>query len=184
VAAAIAPPPAGSPPLHSVPDSADAPQHADAAEATAPDQPTDDEPPPPQRADGAALDLRALREAWPAVLDALRGEKAFVASCLENAVPITLADGVLTAAFSADDAFIRRKCEEEPASTAVAQAIHEVTGARVRVVYELREAAELGLVAPVSTQAPDEDAMLERLKAELDATEILPDVEPGPDPPD
>ena len=167
VAAAIAPPPAGSPPLHSVPDAN--------GDASSPDEL------PPPRADGAALDLAALREAWPAVLDTLRGEKVFVASCLENAVPITLADGVLIVAFPADDAFIRRKCEEEPARTAVAQAIREVTGARVRVSYELREAAELGVIAPAPPQAPDEDAVVERLKAELDATEIVPEADPDPE---
>ncbi|MBA2262807.1 MAG: hypothetical protein H0W03_09090, partial [Solirubrobacterales bacterium] len=147
-----------------------------------------DEPPAqeaPTRADGAALDLPALREAWPAVLDTLRDEKAFVASCLENAVPVTLAGGVLTAAFPADDAFIRRKCEEEPARTAVAQAIREVTGARVRVTYELHEADELGDPgwAGKVSPAPDEDAVVARLKAELDATEIVPDADSRPDPP-
>ena len=172
VAAAIAPPPAGTSSLHSVPDA-----NGDAA---LPDEPPSEEPPPPQRADGAALDLSALREAWPAVLDTLRDEKAFVASCLENAVPITLADGVLTAAFRADDAFIRRKCEEEPARTAVAQAIREVTGARLRVTYELREADELAGAgwAGTASETPDEDAVVERLKAELDATEIVPDADP------
>lgn len=174
VAAAIAPPPAGAPPLHSVPDAS--------GDASAPDEPPPEEPPRP-RADGAALDLPALREAWPAVLDTLREEKAFVASCLENAVPVTLADGVLTAAFPADDAFIRRKCEEEPARSAVAQAIREVTGARVRVTYELREAAELGVAAPLAPAAHDEDAVVERFKAELGATEVVPDSEPRPDPP-
>jgi DNA polymerase-3 subunit gamma/tau len=164
VAAAIAPPPA--------------------PEALPADEPPAQEAPPP-RADGAALDLPALREAWPAVLDTLRDEKAFVASCLENAVPVTLAGGVLTAAFPADDAFIRRKCEEEPARTAVAQAIREVTGARVRVSYELREADELGDTGWAGTLSPppDEDAVVERLKAELDATEIVPDADSRPDPP-
>jgi len=194
VAAAIAPPPpAGAAALHSVPDAnEDAPPPAGADDPTAvptggappPDEPPPEEPPPAPRADGAALDLPALREAWPAILDTLRDEKAFVASCLESAVPITLADGVLTAAFPADDAFIRRKCEEEPARTAVAQAIRAVTGARLRVTYELREANELGIIAKVSPpEAPDEDAVVERLKAELDATEIVPDADPGPDPP-
>jgi DNA polymerase-3 subunit gamma/tau len=175
VAAAIAPPPAEASPLHSVPDAN--------GDAPPPDEPPSGESPPPPRADGAALDLPALREAWPAVLDALRDEKAFVASCLESAVPITLADGVLTAAFPADDAFIRRKCEEEASRTAVAQAIREVTGARVSVTYELREADELGDLgwAATASRAPDEDAVVERLKAELRATEIVHDT--GPDPP-
>ncbi|MDQ3770255.1 MAG: hypothetical protein M3370_12375, partial [Actinomycetota bacterium] len=175
VAAAIAPPPpAGATELHSVPDANGV--------ASPPEEPPSEESPPSQRADRAALDLSALREAWPAVLDTLRDEKAFVASCLENAVPVTLADGVLTAAFPADDAFIRRKCEEEPARTAVAQAIREVTGARLHVTYELREADELagaGWAATVS-EAPDEDEVVERLKAELDATEIVPDADPDP----
>jgi len=211
VAAAIAPPPPGGAALHSVPDAdAHAPagsgmpavspvpppaggapppeEPPPAAGAAPPDEPPpEEEAPPAPRADGAALDLPALREAWPAVLDTLRDEKAFVASCLENAVPITLADGVLIAAFPADDAFIRRKCEEEPARTAVAQAIREVTGARLRVTYELREAEELGIAAWAGTvsphEAPDEDAVVERLKAELDATEIVPDAAPAPQPP-
>ena len=193
VAAAVAPPPPAASPLHSVPDvNGDVPPPAGPAEpgeaaasggAPPPDEPPSEESPP--RADGAALDLPALREAWPAVLDALRGEKAFVASCLESAVPVTLDDGVLTAAFPADDAFIRRKCEEEPARTAVIQAIREVTGARVRVTYELREADELAGAewARTGSQTPDEEAVVERLKAELHATEIVPDPDPAPEPP-
>ncbi|MCP9489119.1 MAG: DNA polymerase III subunit gamma/tau [Solirubrobacteraceae bacterium MAG38_C4-C5] len=197
VAAAIAPPPADASPLRSVPDvNGDAPAPAGVPEPAAhpgppsagsappPVESPSEQPRPPQRADGAALDLPALREAWPAVLDTLRDEKAFVASCLENAVPITLADGVLTAAFPADDAFIRRKCEEEPARSAVSQAIREVTGARLRVTYELREADELAGAgwAGTDSEAPDEDAVVERLKAELDATEIVPDADPDPQP--
>ncbi|HEV2753665.1 MAG TPA: DNA polymerase III subunit gamma/tau [Solirubrobacteraceae bacterium] len=123
----------------------------------------------------ASLDLPALRDAWPAVLDFLRAEKGFLASCVEKAALVELDQGVLTAAFPADDDFIRRKCEQEPARAAVAQAVQEVTGARVRMAYELREPDQLPDGGPAAPEPPSEEEVLARLKQELGATEIVPD---------
>jgi len=123
----------------------------------------------------SALDLPALRDAWPAVLDSLRAEKGFLASCVEKAALVELQGGVLTAAFPADDDFIRRKCEQEPARAAVADAVQEVTGARVHVAYELREPDALPDGGRAAPGPPSEEDVLARLKQELGATEIVPD---------
>ncbi len=138
--------------------------------------PSAGETPPPQTAEPpASLDLPALRDAWPAVLDSLRAEKGFLASCVEKAALVELEQGVLTAAFQADDDFIRRKCEQEPARAAVAEAVQEVTGARVRMAYELREPDQLPDGGPAAPEPPSEEDVLARLKQELGATEIVPD---------
>jgi len=149
----------------------------DAASATSPGVPAagPDVPPPQTAAAPSSLDLSALRDAWPAVLDSLRVEKGFLASCVEKAALVELEEGVLTAAFPPDDDFIRRKCEQEPAREAVAHAVQEVTGARVRVAYELRESENVPDGGHAAPEPPSEEEVLARLKQELGATEIVPD---------
>ncbi|HEV2771052.1 MAG TPA: DNA polymerase III subunit gamma/tau, partial [Solirubrobacteraceae bacterium] len=148
----------------------------DAASGASPGGPARDAgaPPPQTPAPSSSLDLPALRDAWPAVLDALRAEKGFLASCVEKAALVELEEGVLTAAFHPDDDFIRRKCEQEPARAAVAHAVQAVTGARVHMAYELREPGEPD--GPHAAPGPtSEEEVLARLKQELGATEIVPD---------
>jgi DNA polymerase-3 subunit gamma/tau len=130
--------------------------------------------PPPVRA--GELDLTALRELWPAVVDAIRAENGLLAAALEKAQPVELDGGEATFAFAREESFFKGTAEREEHRQCVAEAIRAVSGTVLRPRYELRELeAELpGMPAPI---APTDDELVDRFVAEFDAEELIDDEE-------
>jgi DNA polymerase-3 subunit gamma/tau len=91
-----------------------------------------------------------------------------LAAVVADAVPVELTDRRLLLAFPADGEFLRRKAEDSPNRTAVADAIRAVTGRTLALAYDLRD-----LATPSDPPATLTDAeWVARLKIELDAHEL------------
>ncbi|HEY7074962.1 MAG TPA: hypothetical protein VH418_06325, partial [Solirubrobacteraceae bacterium] len=117
------------------------------------------------------LTLAGFAELWPAVLESLRADAPLVAGLLEGARPVALAEQGLTLAWPQTAAFSKRKAEDPANRERIAQAIRGVTGASLRLAYELSADGE---AAPAPTLSEEE--LLERFVQEFDA-ELLPDEE-------
>jgi DNA polymerase-3 subunit gamma/tau len=129
----------------------------------------------PRFAAGAELSLETFGQLWPAVVDALKEERPMLAGLLEDARPAALADAGLTLAWPESSAFSKRKAEDPANRELIAGAIRSVTGASLRLAYELRADAEVP--APAATPALSEDDLVQRFKDEFDAEELPPEPE-------
>jgi hypothetical protein len=122
---------------------------------------------------GLDLDIDGFRALWPAVLDSIREVNGLLCACLSNARPVALEGATLTIAFDQREGFQRKKADAPANRQIIIDAVRSITGITPKVVFDLRDlAAEeaTGAAAP-----PTEDELLDRLKAEFDAEEILPD---------
>jgi DNA polymerase-3 subunit gamma/tau len=172
-ASASAPPPSTAPPLPA-PPSAASPSNTTVA-APAPAAPSEsalpaDAPPPGA---GPEPELDTLVASWPAVVGYVRQANAMLAATLEAAHPVTLQGEALTLAFPSGGAFFKRKAEQDDYRRAAADAVRAVTGASLKLRYELRDDAP----AP-----PDDDPtaltgeeLVRRFVEEFDAEEVLDD---------
>lgn len=122
------------------------------------------------------LDLAALRELWPAVLDSLREQHALLHGVIAPAVPRSLEGHDLVLAYDPSQAFFRRKAESVAHRAALAEVIRTLVGFQPRLSFELIPLASLetGATPPVVIT---EAEWIERFKQEFDAQEIVPDPE-------
>ena len=125
--------------------------------------------PPP----GMELDVAALSDLWPAVLEAVQGEAPMLAALLEHARPAEVDESHLVLAFPESDEFFKKKAEDVANVSIVAGAVRSVTGRALRLAYELRPDDQIAptVVAPKLT----EDELVERFKQEFEATELPPE---------
>jgi DNA polymerase-3 subunit gamma/tau len=117
------------------------------------------------------LELALVSELWPAVVDAVRADDDVLAMCLTEARPVDCAERSLVIAFHPDDTMRRRKAESARARQVVAEALRSLTGVAPQISVEARELDTAVVEAPADPEAE----LLERLKAEFDAEEILDD---------
>ena len=164
----VAPAPAPTPP--SPPSTAQEPEPAPepipTPTATAVVDPTD-EP-----------DLESVRTLWPAVLDAVRVDNGLLAACLAEAHPVEVRGREVVVAFAEHDTFNRKMADGREHRATVDDALRDLAGSALRVVFELRE-----LEQHSAPQPPSEDELVARFKTEFDAEEIVPD-DPQPDEPE
>ena len=123
-------------------------------------------------------DLDAVRTLWPAVLDAVRVDNGLLAACLAEAHPVEVRGREVVVAFAEHDTFNRKMADGREHRATVDDALRDLAGSALRVVFELRELEEQS--AP---QPPSEDELVARFKTEFDAEEIVPD-DPQPDEPE
>jgi DNA polymerase III subunit gamma/tau len=142
--------------------------------------------PEPQRAQAPSAtavadepSLEAILSLWPAVLDALRADKGALAASLSDAQPVELRGKQLVVAFDEDDGFNRRMADHPGDRSAVEEALRHLAGADLKVAYELRDLGN----GDHETEPPSEDELVNRLKVEFDAEEIVPDDDPQPEEP-
>jgi len=83
-----------------------------------------------------------------------------------------VSDGTLVLAFAEAHDFSRRQAEEPANRAILGQAIQSVTGRSVKLAYELRDGEPEAAEAPPALSG---DELVERVMAEFDAEEILPD---------
>ncbi|HEX6744842.1 MAG TPA: hypothetical protein VF087_11515, partial [Solirubrobacteraceae bacterium] len=167
---------AGSEPEHAPTEAAGSePEHAPTeAAGTAPEaapQPT------PTATALAEPDLDAVRTLWPAVLDAVRADNGLLAACLAEAHPVEVRGSEVVVAFAEHDTFNRKMADGREHRATVDDALRDLAGSSLRVVFELRELEERSEAKP-----PSEDELVARFKTEFDAEEIVPD-DPQPDEP-
>ena len=171
-----APAAAQPPAVTAAPAPTPAPASAPPAEAPA-DAPPPVAPPPAPSATRTDVTLDEVRDVWDAALETVGADYALLAAALHNARPIELSEGTLTLAFAADDSFNRRMAAENPEHRrALGEALVALTGARLRLVYELRDLGE-----PEQPPELAGDELVARIVQEFDAEEIVPEPEPqGP----
>jgi hypothetical protein len=171
VVAAPAPPPA-----------APAPQAAAAPPPPPPPAPTPapaaPEPAPQAAAAAVAvaeplgsLDLGTVQELWPAVLQSVEESNQMVAMSLAKGQLVGVTGKEVTVAFTPDCSFQRKKAEDPKGRELVITAFRELVGIAPVLIFETREAEELGAEPEVIS----EDDFIARLRAEFDAV----DHEPG-----
>jgi DNA polymerase III subunit gamma/tau len=113
------------------------------------------------------LSLETFLQVWPAVLDTLEGESPMLAAALRDARPSGLVDQDPTIAWPESAAFSKRQAEDPAKRELIAQSIRTVTGASLRLAYEL--GAEAAEAEPIS-----EDELVARFKHEFGAVEEAP----------
>jgi hypothetical protein len=123
-------------------------------------------------------DLDSVRTLWPAVLDAVRVDNGLLAACLAEAHPVEVRGREVVVAFAEHDTFNRKMADGREHRATVDDALRDLAGSALRVVFELREREEASAVPP-----PSEDELVARFKTEFDAEEIVPD-DPQPDEPE
>jgi DNA polymerase-3 subunit gamma/tau len=111
------------------------------------------------------LTLAAFAEVWPAVVQSLESESPRLAAILQEARPTALEERDLTIAWPESAAFSKRQAEDPEKRELIAQSIRDVTGATLRLAYEL--GGEHAPAAPSLT----EDELVDRFKQEFGAVE-------------
>jgi DNA polymerase III subunit gamma/tau len=132
------------------------------------------EPDAPAPEPALELSLDHVRQLWPAVLEQLQAESPRMAALLEQATPLSLADGGLTLAWPESAAFSKRQAEDPAKHEQIARSIRAVTGASIRLAHELRADDEL---APAAEKQLSEDELVDRFKQEFSAVEEPPPTE-------
>jgi DNA polymerase III subunit gamma/tau len=113
------------------------------------------------------LSLDTFAQMWPAVVESLGTESPRLAAILQEAQPTALADRDLTIAWPESAAFSKRQAEDPEKRELIAQSIRAVTGASLRLAYEL--GGEHQPAEPLS-----EDELVDRFKQEFGAVEESP----------
>jgi DNA polymerase III subunit gamma/tau len=154
------------------------PSTAAAVAAASPPEPAPVAPPPPAPAPpvpAGELDLAALRELWPAVVDAIRAENGLLGAALEKAQPVEVSDGEATFAFAREESFFKGTAERDEHRQRVAEAVRSFAGTALRPRYELRELAAPEPADAPAVAAPTGDELVDRFVAEFDAEELIDD---------
>ena len=185
VAPAHVPPPAPEPAVAPPPAANGAPSGlgpstvaAVAAATVLAPQPEPEAPPAPASPPVPAgeLDLAALRELWPAVVDAVRAENGLLGAALEKAQPVDVAGGEATFAFAREESFFKGTAEREEHRQRVAETVRALAGTALRPRYELRESVPEAAVATTpAPAAPTGDELIDRFVAAFDAEELIDD---------
>ena len=153
---APAAPTAAAEPPRAEPQAAVAPEPAPAAEPA---------PEPP------SLGFEQLQEAWlRSVLPAVQERSIPTESVLREAKPVALADDELTLEFPAEAEFHRRLAEDPKNATVLREALYQVTGRKLGVVFVLGDKREPE--EHEEQHAPTEDDLVALFKETFDAREV------------
>ncbi len=119
------------------------------------------------------LSLDAFADMWPAVIESLEGENGLLAALLRQATPLELTEQGLTLAWPESAAFLKRQAEDPAKRELLAESIRAVTGASLRLAFELRSDEEVSQAG----ETIDEDELVDRFKREFGAVEEPPPTE-------
>jgi hypothetical protein len=118
-----------------------------------------------------SLEFEQLQEAWQrSVLPAVQERSIPAESVLREARPVALADDELTLEFPAEAEFHRRLAEDPKNATVLREALYQVTGRKLGVLFvlgEKREPEEHDDHAP-----PSEEDLVALFKETFDAREV------------
>ena len=151
-------------------DPGSSPEPTSAAAPAMPESEPVPAPASPVAAQGPALELEQLQEAWArTVLPAVEERGGIpTASLLREAHPAELSGDTLTLEFPPSAQFHLDLARDPKNATLLADALYDVTGRRLAVAFELGE----DVAGPVEPEQPaGEDRILELLKETFDARE-------------
>jgi DNA polymerase-3 subunit gamma/tau len=134
-------------------------------------------PPTPAVPPSGELDLAALRELWPAVVDAVRAENGLLGAALEKAQPVDVDGGEATFAFAREESFFKGTAERDEHRQRVAETVRSLAGTALRPRYELRDLTPEEVPAAAAATTPADDDLVDRFVAEFDAEELIDDEE-------
>jgi DNA polymerase III gamma/tau subunit len=128
------------------------------------------DPPPEAQTPPLRIELEQLQEAWRrSILPAVAERSIPISSALGEAHPAALAGDTLTLEFPQTAAFHLQLAEDSKNAALLRDALYEVTGRKLAVVFELGEPGEA--VEHDETPASEED-VLELMKSTFDAREL------------
>jgi DNA polymerase-3 subunit gamma/tau len=145
--------------------------------ATERQQASEEDPPEASGATAADdVEIERIQELWPAVVDHLRDSgSAMLSTLFGEARPLGIdaERDQLRIGFAASAKFNKKKAESSANIERMSEAIAAVTGARLRPAYELIEsdAREGG----TASSAVSEEDLIEMIKDNFDASEVVPD---------
>jgi hypothetical protein len=118
-----------------------------------------------------SLAFEQLQEAWQrSVLPAVAERSIPAESMLREARPVALADDELTLEFPAEAEFHRRMAEDPKNASVLREALYQVTGRKLGVLYVLGEKREHE--EPEERAAPTEEDLVALFKETFDAREV------------
>jgi DNA polymerase-3 subunit gamma/tau len=130
---------------------------------------------PEVAAEGGALELEQLQEAWQrTILPAVEEKSIPTASVLREAHPKGLAGDTLTVEFPRTASFHRELAEEPKNATLLAEALYEVTGRHLALAFEVGENADAD-EEPAPDEPVSEEEIIELMKGTFDAREVKED---------
>jgi DNA polymerase-3 subunit gamma/tau len=133
--------------------------------ATEPEAEPEAAPKPP------SLAFEQLQEAWQrSVLPAVQERSIPAESVLREARPIALADDELTLEFPAEAEFHRRLAEDPKNANVLREALYQVTGRKLGVLFVLGD--KRGQEEPAEHTAPSEEDLVALFKETFDAREV------------
>jgi DNA polymerase III subunit gamma/tau len=151
------------------------------AEAASPATPSVDEPTkeaePEANVATATIEIERVVELWPAVVDHLRDSgSAMLSTLFEGARPLGIDEerSMLRIGFPASAKFNKRKAEAPANVERMTDAIGATVGRRLRPAYELIDDQD-EIPAPEASAAMDEEDLIDLIKDNFDASEVVPD---------
>jgi hypothetical protein len=144
----------------------------ESATATEEPEPRPEPGPEPESApEPPSLEFEQLQEAWQrSVLPAVQERSIPAESVLREARPVAYADDELTLEFPAEAEFHRRLAEDPKNATVLREALYQVTGRKLGVLFVLGEKRE-----PEEHEehtAPSEEDLVALFKETFDAREV------------
>jgi DNA polymerase III subunit gamma/tau len=163
--------PVSRPAAPAVPTAAAEPPRAEPEPAVAPELDPEPAPAAEPAPEPPALAFEQLQEAWSrSVLPAVQERSIPTESVLLEARPVSLEAGVLTLEFPAEAEFHRRLAEDPKNATVLREALYQVTGRKLGVVFVLGDKREPE--EHEEQHAPTEDDLVALFKETFDAREV------------
>jgi DNA polymerase-3 subunit gamma/tau len=151
------------------------------AEAVSPATPPVDDAPKADETEAAVatatIEIERVVELWPAVVDHVRESgSAMLSTLFDDARPLEIDQerSVLVIGFPSSAKFNKKKAESSANVERMTEAITLLVGTRLRPVYELIEGEE-EQAAPETSAEVSEDDLVDMIKDNFDATEVVSD---------
>jgi DNA polymerase-3 subunit gamma/tau len=157
------------------------------AEDASPAPPPVDQPPPeapepePEASTATAtatVEIDAVVEAWPAVVDHVRDSgSAMLSTLFDEAKPLAIDEerSMVRIGFPSSATFNKKKAESSANVERMTEAIGTVVGTRLRPVYELVEEEDGGTAPEEASAELSEEDKIDLIKDTFDATEVVPE---------
>jgi DNA polymerase-3 subunit gamma/tau len=118
------------------------------------------------------LDLETVADLWKGVVETLAEEQPLLAAVMVKARPVALEGQDLIVAFCPEDAFLRRRAEDQASRSVVTEVLKALCGHSLRLAFELREIDEEH--EPAAVALTDQE-WVARFLVEFDAEELEQD---------
>ncbi len=141
------------------------------------EQPPSEEPEPEASVATATIEIERVVEAWPAIVGHVRDSgSAMLSTLFDEARPLAIDEerSMVRIGFPSSATFNKKKAESSANVERMTEAITLIVGTRMRPVYEVIEVEEQQAVPEASADV-NEDDLVDMIKDNFDATEVVPD---------